>query len=48
MAAHTRKQSGNIRDVTLDNILVEAVEHRIPDEERVCPKCGEMMQRIGP
>ena len=47
VAAHTRKQSGNVKDVVPDNIPVEVVEHRLSEEERVCPQCGEVMREIG-
>ena len=47
VAAHTRKKSGSVKDVVPDNIPVEVVEHRLSEEERVCPQCGEMMQEIG-
>lgn len=47
VAAHTRKQSGSVKDVVPDNIPVEVVEHRLSKEERVCPQCGEPMQEIG-
>ena len=30
-----------------DNIPVEVVEHRLSEEERVCPQCGERMREIG-
>ena len=47
VAAHTRKQSGSVKDVVPENIPVEVIEHRIPEEERKCPECGETMQEIG-
>ena len=46
-AAHTRKRSGRVRDVVPDNISVEVVEHRLSEEERICPQCGELMREIG-
>ena len=46
--AHTRKKrSGSVRDVVPDDIEVEEVRHELPEEERVCPECGETMQPIG-
>ena len=46
--AHARKKrSGSVRDVVPDNIEVEEVRHELPEEERVCPECGETMQPIG-
>ena len=47
VAAHTRKQGGSARDVVPENIPVEVVEHRLSEEERVCPQCGETMREIG-
>ena len=47
VAAHIRKRSGSVKDVAPDNIPVEVVEHRLSEEERVCPQCGELMQEIG-
>ena len=46
VATHTRKKSGNIKDVVPDNIPVEVVEHRLLKEERVCPQCGGVMCEI--
>ena len=46
--AHTRKKrSGSVRDVVPKNIEVEEEKHELPEEERVCPECGETMQPIG-
>ena len=42
-----KKQSGSVKDVAPDNIPVEVVEHRLSDEERVYPQCGELMREIG-
>ena len=47
VAAHTRKQSGSARDVMPENTPVEVVEHRLSEEDRVCPHCGETMREIG-
>ena len=47
VAAHTRKQSGCARDMVPEDIPVEVVEHRLSEEERVCPQCGETMREIG-
>lgn len=44
MAAHTRKQPGSAKDVVPEDIPVEVIEHRLSDEERVCPQCGEEMR----
>ena len=45
--AHSRKQSGSVKDVVPDNIPVEVVEHSLTEEEWVCPQCGEPMREIG-
>ena len=46
--AHTReRKSGNVRDILPEHIDVIEVEHTLPEEERVCPQCGETMQPIG-
>ena len=46
--AHTRKKrSGSVRDVVPENIEVEEEKHELPEGDRVCPECGELMQPIG-
>ena len=46
--AHTRKKrSGSLRDITPDNITVDEVRHELSEEERQCPKCGNVMVEIG-
>lgn len=48
VAAHTRqKSSGSIEDILPDNVPVEIIEHRLPEEERLCPVCETVMQEIG-
>lgn len=47
VAAHVRKQSGSVKDVAPENIPVEVIEHRLAEEERQCPRCGETMGEIG-
>ena len=47
VAAHTRKRFGSAKDVVPETIPVEGVEHRLSEEERVCPQCGELMREIG-
>ena len=44
---HTRKKSGSVKDVVPKDIPVQVVEHRIPEEELVCPQCGDEMTVIG-
>ena len=47
-AAHERKRrSGSVKDVLPENVPVDIVEHRIPEEERICEECGTVMQEIG-
>ena len=40
-------QSGSVKDVVPNNIPVEVVEHRLSEDEWVCPQCGEPMREIG-
>ena len=42
-----RKQSGSARDILPENAKEEVVEHRLSEEERFCPECGELMVEIG-
>ena len=48
VAAHKRRKN---HEYTLDelpeNVPVEVVEHRLPEEELVCPECGNTMTEIG-
>ena len=46
--AHARKRkSGSARDIFPENAEVVETMHTLSDEERICPKCGEVMQPIG-
>ena len=46
--AYTRKRRcGSIEDVIPEGLPVEKVEHRLSEEERVCPECGEVIEEIG-
>lgn len=46
--AHSRKRkSGSAREILPENVEVVEVEHTLPEEERQCPECGEIMQPIG-
>ena len=48
VAEHKRKRrSGSIQDILPENVSVDVVEHRIPEEERICEECGTVMQEIG-
>lgn len=42
-----RKQSGSARDILPENAKEEVVEHRLPEDERICRECGEQMVEIG-
>lgn len=42
-----KKHSGSVRDVVPKNIPIQAVEHKLPQEELVCPKCSSEMTVIG-
>ena len=46
--AHERKrQSGNVLDVVPEGTLTEVVEHRLPENERICAACGSELIEIG-
>ncbi len=46
--SHTRKKkSGSARDILPENTEVVEVEHILPENDRLCPQCGEAMQPIG-
>lgn len=48
VAAHERKRrSGSVKDILPENVPVDVVEHRIPEEERICGECETVMQEIG-
>ena len=48
MKAHERKrQSGNVLDVVPEGTPAEVVEHRLPEDERICSACGSEMVEIG-
>lgn len=48
VAAHTRKKhSGNVKDILPEDAPVEVVKHELPEEERICPECGTVMEPIG-
>ena len=48
VAAHTRtKRSPRLDEVLPENVPVEVVEHRLSEEDRECPICGETMAEIG-
>ena len=41
-----RKQKGK-RQEDLSKLPLEVIEHDIPEEQRQCPECGEMMREFG-
>ena len=46
--SHTRqRKSGRARDILPENAEVVETRHTLPEEERICPQCGEIMQPIG-
>ena len=46
--AHERKrQSGNVLDVVPEGTPTEVVEHRLPENERICAACGSELVEIG-
>jgi len=42
-----KKKSGSVRDVVPKDIPTQVVEHKLPQEELVCPECGSEMTVIG-
>ena len=48
IAAHKRhKKHEYTLDKLPENVPVEVIEHRLPEEELVCPECGNAMTEIG-
>ena len=46
--AHARnRKSGSAKDILPENTEVVETRHTLPEEERACPQCGEVMQPIG-
>ena len=42
-----RNKSGRARDILPENVEVVEVEHTLPEEDRLCPQCGTVMEPIG-
>ena len=42
-----RRSSGSVQDIIPEGTPVEVVEHRLPEEERICGVCGSEMVEIG-
>ena len=45
--AHNRRKAAQSRERLPEDLPVEIVEHKLPEEERSCPECGEELQVIG-
>lgn len=45
--AHHRKKAAESKERLPEDIPVEIVEHTLPEEERICPECGEILRVIG-
>lgn len=46
--SHTRqRKSGKAQDILPENTKIVEETHTLPEEERICPECGEVMQPIG-
>ena len=47
VSAHERRRrSGSVKDVLPENVPVEIVEHRIPEEERIIARCSALPGHI--
>jgi len=44
---HYRKKSAELKDRLPPDLPIETVEHRLSEEELVCPQCGEQIREIG-
>ena len=42
-----RRSSGSVEDIIPEGTPVEVVEHRLPEEQRICSVCGSEMVEIG-
>ena len=42
-----RRNSGSVQDIIPEGTPVDVVEHRLPEEERICGVCGNEMVEIG-
>lgn len=48
VAAHVRKKdSGERKDRLPESLPTEVVDHSLPEDKRICPNCGTVMQEIG-
>ena len=46
-AYERKRQSGNVLEVVPEGTPAEVVEHRLPENERICSACGSEMVEIG-
>jgi len=44
---YTRRRPKGKREADLSKLPLEVVEHELPEEERRCPECGEVMSDFG-
>jgi transposase/uncharacterized coiled-coil protein SlyX len=44
---YTRKKRVGKRGEDLSNLPLERIDYELPESERVCPECGELMRDIG-
>lgn len=47
VSSHKRTKKKSIKDRLPEDIPVEVIEHRLSDEERICPSCSQVMSDIG-
>jgi len=45
--SYTRKKQKGKREADLSKLPLEVIEHKIPESERLCPDCGEVMRPFG-
>ena len=45
--AHYRKKAAESKERLPEDLPVEIVEHKLPEEERIYPECGEVLRVIG-
>lgn len=41
------KKAAERKERLPEDLSVEIVEHTLPEEERICPECGEILRVIG-
>ena len=45
--SYTRKKRVGKREEDLSGLPVERIDYELPESERICPECGELMRDIG-